>query len=157
MLMRRFMLLAVMLVALLAVGAVAASGHEEPDDEMEEVELETDLSGDEEVPAGDPDGSGEAELDIDVAAGEVCFEIEWEDIAAPTAAHIHEAPAGDSGPAVVGLFGPGDVEDDDEFEACVAADGGTFERIVDDPGAFYVNVHNDEYPGGAIRGQLMAD
>ena len=34
---------------------------------------------------------------------------------------------------------------------------GIVQRILDDPEGFYVNVHNAEYPAGAIRGQLELD
>jgi hypothetical protein len=34
------------------------------------------------------------------------------------------------------------------------ANGGTVAQILAKPQDFYVNVHNAEFPGGAIRGQL---
>ena len=34
------------------------------------------------------------------------------------------------------------------------ADPALLEKIKATPGAYYVNLHNSRYPGGAIRGQL---
>jgi len=36
------------------------------------------------------------------------------------------------------------------------AEQGIVQRILNDPASFYVNVHNIEFPMGAIRGQLGA-
>jgi hypothetical protein len=33
-------------------------------------------------------------------------------------------------------------------------EGGIVQRILNNPDSFYVNVHNPEYPAGAVRGQL---
>ena len=37
---------------------------------------------------------------------------------------------------------------------CVEVDRDLAEAIAADPRGYYVNVHNAEFPGGAIRGQL---
>ncbi len=113
-----------------------------------------DLSGDQEVPGpGDPDGLGYAELRIDPAGGQVCAYIAVEEIAEPTAAHIHAGAEGVAGGVVVTLPTPTAGEVDD----CVdGLDEATLQAIVDDPAGYYVNVHNAEYQDGAIRGQLGA-
>jgi len=36
----------------------------------------------------------------------------------------------------------------------VTADRELILAIIQDPGAYYFNVHNATYPGGALRGQL---
>jgi len=67
-----------------------------------------------------------------------------------TAAHIHEAPAGAPGPVVVTLAPP----TSGESSGCVSADRELIVEILRDPAAYYVNVHNAEFPAGAVRGQL---
>ncbi len=70
------------------------------------------------------------------------------------AAHIHEAPAGVNGPVVFALAFPTGGQAAD----CLTVPGGLSTQEVSDilamPTGFYVNVHNGEYPDGAVRGQL---
>ena len=66
------------------------------------------------------------------------------------AAHIHIAPAGSPGPVVIPL--PPDSATGGS--GCVTADRDLVKAIIKDPGAYYFNVHNATYPGGALRGQL---
>lgn len=111
------------------------------------------LSGAEEAPGpGDPDGSGTAILRLNPGTEQVCFSIFVEDITLPaSASHIHLAPVGVAGPVVVGLAGP----DANGFASgCVQAPREGILAIIQDPGAYYVNVHNSDFPGGAVRGQL---
>ena len=72
-----------------------------------------------------------------------------QDIAAPTMAHIHKGAAGSDGSVVVTLNITGN--DGDE---CSALQRDLAKAIVAAPGDYYVNVHNAEFPKGAIRGQL---
>src|SRR6266508_6638528 len=64
------------------------------------------LTGAQEVPAADPDGSGTASLTLNPGQGEICFELSVSGIAPATASHIHRAPAGVAGPVVVPLTPP---------------------------------------------------
>jgi hypothetical protein len=132
------------------------------------------LTGEKEVPGpGDPDGSGWARVDVRPQRGEVCFEVAWEDISAPTAAHIHFGTRDVAGPVVVGLFMTSESPDQPptlpETITAVAGcsdevtvpEGAPFDspkdllRAIDrHPSRYYVNVHNLDYPAGAIRGQL---
>jgi len=113
--------------------------------------LATTLTGAAEVPGpGDPDGSGTATIRLNVGQGEVCFELAVSGIAPATASHIHVAPAGVPGPVVVPLAPP----TSGTSSGCVAADPDLIKNIVKNPQDYYVNVHNAEFPGGALRGQL---
>jgi hypothetical protein len=109
------------------------------------------LTGDAEVPGpGDPDGTGEAFVTLNPGLREVCFQISVSHIAPATAAHIHEAPEGVAGPIVVGLIPP----TSGFSSGCVHADRDLINDIIQNPSEFYVNVHNAEFPAGAVRGQL---
>ena len=37
---------------------------------------------------------------------------------------------------------------------CVSADSDTIDAVLANPRSFYVNVHNAEFPGGAVQGSL---
>jgi hypothetical protein len=110
------------------------------------------LSGANEVPPADPDGSGSAAITLNVGQGTVCWNYNVQNIGTSyTGAHIHRAPAGMNGPVVVPLTLP-DVSGN--ASGCRTADPALIQAIIDVPQNYYVNVHNSEFPGGAIRGQL---
>ena len=112
--------------------------------------LHATLTGAAEVPeSGDPDGSGTAEVILDSAEGMVCFTIEVENIAEAAGAHIHTGAAGTAGPPVVDFDVP-----NNGLSGCVDADAAVIDDIRSSPSEYYVNVHNAEYAGGAVRGQL---
>lgn len=112
---------------------------------------------------GDPNGRGEAYVfGIDGDASTLCYVLTVDGIAPATAAHIHEAAAGANGPVVANLAAPGDGNAGDcltEGEAGKFPGNppGIVAEILAHPGDYYVNVHNAEYPGGAVRGQLAAE
>jgi CHRD domain-containing protein len=147
---RKLVLLAVA-AALVVTGGLSFAGVSGDDGDR----LVAELSGAEEVPGpGDEDGTGRAKVTL--GEDEACFKIRWEDIGAPTAAHIHEGEEGVAGPIVVPLFvGTSPLPDTiTKVAGCAPADPAVIDAIEDDPGAYYVNVHNADFPGGAIRGQL---
>lgn len=102
-------------------------------------------------PTTDPDGTGHANFRVNVGQSQVCYDITVEKIAPATAAHIHKGAAGASGPPVVMLKAPGA---DGKVKDCATADAAVVKDILQNPGDYYVNVHNAEFGGGAIRGQL---
>src|SRR5215207_372391 len=111
-----------------------------------------DLTGEAEVNAqgvpnqGDLDGSGTARLTINPGLGKVCWTIEVTGVEPITAAHIHIAPTTLPGPVVVPLS--------PYTGGCTAVNRDLALAIILDPSGYYVNVHNDPYPAGALRGQL---
>ena len=98
---------------------------------------------------GDADGDGMVWMDF--TNDELCYTIQVDNIAAATAAHIHEAPEGVPGPVFQDLKAP----DAQGFaEECIAMDPAKIAEILAHPQRFYVNVHNADFPAGAVRGQL---
>lgn len=100
----------------------------------------------------DTDGAGHATFKIDAAKNEVCYTAMVEKIGAASAAHIHKGAAGASGPPVVPMKAP---DASGKSAGCATADAAVVKDILANPAGYYVNVHNAEFPGGAIRGQLM--
>ncbi len=75
------------------------------------------------------------------------------------AAHIHEGVRGKNGPVVAALAWPQDGQAGDCISEATEGkfptkEAGIVQRILKNPQNFYVNVHNPEFPAGAIRGQL---
>jgi hypothetical protein len=103
---------------------------------------------------GDPDGSGSATVTLDPETGEACWSLTAEDIGPVLQSHIHVGAEGEAGDVVVPL----DVDGFEESsEGCVSdQDADVLQSIIDDPAGYYVNLHTEEFPAGAIRGQLMA-
>lgn len=75
------------------------------------------------------------------------------------AAHIHEGARGSNGPVVAALAWPqggqaGDCLTEGEPGKFPTGEFGIVQRILNNPARFYVNIHNAEFPAGAVRGQL---
>jgi CHRD domain-containing protein len=101
---------------------------------------------------GDPDGTGSAQITLNVGHATVCWATTVANITLPaTASHIHEAPVGRAGPIVVPLSAP---DASGHASGCTTADPELIQAIVDHPEEYYVNVHTTDFPAGAIRGQL---
>ncbi|MEO7711859.1 MAG: CHRD domain-containing protein [Gemmatimonadaceae bacterium] len=110
------------------------------------------LTGASEVPGpGDPDGTGTARVTVNAGQGLVCYELRVANIAPATAAHIHEAPAGTAGPVRVTLKAPSTGMS----SGCVTVSREFAKELAADPSDYYVNVHNAQFPAGAVRGQLQ--
>ena len=116
--------------------------------------LRAGLNGGNEVDSeGDADGSGKARIRLRPAAMKVCWTVSWENISQPQAAHIHKGNRSESGPVVVNLF----LEPQEGSEATGCEEDVArplIRRIKNHPRNYYVNVHTEDFPAGAIRGQL---
>lgn len=160
------------LIGLAVWAPLAHAGHLNP-------VLETNLVGVEEVAAdaakkgmmaGDPDARGHATvfgIDGDQNKGTLCYAIVVNNKLAELnqapgngrAAHIHEGAAGSNGPVVAALAWPqngqaGDCISESTEGKFPTKEAGIVQRILKNPQNFYINVHNTEFPAGAIRGQL---
>jgi CHRD domain len=101
---------------------------------------------------GDPNGKGSFSAIFD--GGKLCYGVTAGNIEDPVAAHIHRAKAGRNGDVVVTLAHPASG-DPGASSACTDVGSELAGQIRDNPKRFYVNVHTESFPGGAIRGQLF--
>ena len=133
----------------LAAGAALLSA---PASSQNGRKFETALSGAAEAPdPGDNDGGGTAGLTIDPGQGRICYSLRVSNIDPATMAHIHKAGVGEAGPVVVALKAPSGGSS----EACATVGRELALDILRSPVNYYVNVHNEPFPKGAIRGQLV--
>jgi hypothetical protein len=129
------------LPAMVATPATAAAGGRP---------LTARLTGPVEVPPGDPHGTGRFTATVNSGKGEVCYTLTVAHIAPANAAHIHKGAVGVAGPVVVPLTPP----TSGSSKGCATVDKALAKDLIQNPSAYYVNVHNAAYPPGAIRGQL---
>jgi hypothetical protein len=112
-------------------------------------------------PHGNAD-RGSARLTINPGQEEVCWTFGAITLTAgealPHVAHIHRAPPGVAGPVVVDIFGTATSAPAPTSyptgTTCVHGDRDVLTAILRDPGAYYLNLHNAEHPGGVMRAQL---
>ena len=136
---------ALSIAALGAVGLFVGAGIAA----AEERSFDISLSG---ADGGDPDGTGQGTVTIDSETNQVSWEISVSNIDEPTAMHIHEGAAGQSGGVAVPLT----VEKDSagNLVGLTNAPAEVVQAILASPAGYYVNIHNGEHRGGAVRGQL---
>ena len=110
------------------------------------------LDGEHDVPAGDPDGYGTFSASFN--GTKLCYGLQVVKIGPPIAAHIHKAPVGQNGPISVQLNVPstGAIAGS---TGCKTLSTSRANAIKATPGAYYVNVHTNAFPNGAVRGQLF--
>jgi hypothetical protein len=118
-----------------------------------------DLSGEVEVPPGDPDGRGSARVTIE--QDQLCFTLmDVQGVAPIAAGHIHPGGPGEVGPALIPLLDEPEGLPTEQLsnseQRCVDVEPALLSEVRSNPGQFYVNLHNADFPAGAIRGQLAA-
>ena len=152
--------LAKIIVLLTAVGALAALSAVPAQATGNVQHLRTFMTGAQEAPGpGDPDGLGI--FSAVTTPHSLCYVITAKRIAPAAAAHIHAAPAGVPGDIVVGLEAPTSGFAMDCISTVPEAENTTetltmseLAAIRANPSDYYVNVHNEPFQAGAIRGQL---
>jgi hypothetical protein len=101
--------------------------------------------------SGDEDGTGHIQMGLYPTKNKICYRltVDTNTVSQPTAAHLHEAPAGSAGPARLGLKKPGG--DGSARECRRGLSSGFIRKIKRNPEGYYVDVHTQD---GAVRGQL---
>ncbi len=119
---------------------------------VEEVRLTAAADGRQEVPGpGDPDGTAAGDFALR-GDDQLCYRVQATNITLPlNGMHIHRGAAGVAGPIVVTLD-PTAVNS--STETCTEVDPALLDEIAANPGGFYLNLHNADFPQGAVRGQL---
>lgn len=136
--------------------------------------LAASLRGANEVPvAGGPavgDKDGAAVQFVKVKGDKVSVAVAWRGTGKPTALHIHQGAKGTNGGIKVdfggligkesGLIGKekgkgnGASKGHSLTGTVTVKDRALLNALKADPSSFYANLHTDEFPGGAVRGQL---
>jgi hypothetical protein len=104
---------------------------------------------------GAGDGNGRGSFSGIFKGDTLCYGLNVANIGKPIAAHIHKAPRGESGDVVVTLKHPRSGNPGASSQ-CVDVDADVADDIRSNPSGFYVNVHNEKFPNGAIRGQIFS-
>jgi hypothetical protein len=113
------------------------------------------LTGSQEVPARAVPGFGNATVTFDATRQNVTVTITVTNLGSPiNNFHIHEAPAGVNGPVVVDIIGQGGAFVNGTMNGTFAINAAVAQRLLQNPSNFYVNVHTNQFAGGAVRGQL---
>ena len=98
---------------------------------------------------GDPDGSGRASVTVHLGRELLCVAVTTSGTAPVTSVHVHEASATSTEPIVTA---PAPASDGSP--ACFGVDHRVLRKVRTDPAGHYVEVHNAEFPDGALRGSL---
>jgi hypothetical protein len=117
------------------------------------------LKGTNEVPVkggpkvGDKDGIAVARMRIQ--GDKVYYYFSWKGIGTPIMGHVHEGVAGKNGDVKIPFFGKKLPGGRNYTSGTVTVkDQALLKRIEEHPERFYFNLHTDEFPGGAVRGQV---
>jgi len=121
----------------------------------------TPMSGAEECNAsgcgvGDPDGTATGSITVNVGQQRVCWEFtNVSNLTPQHRGHIHKAPAGTNGGIVVDFFNL-PVGQQGPLTGCTTAvlTRALLLDIIQHPSEYYLNLHNEFFPAGAVRGQL---
>jgi hypothetical protein len=135
-------LCALTLTGVVAVAGVAGAQSSGP--------LTAALSGKKELKGGAANGKGT--FTARWQEGKLCYTLKFSGISQPLDAHIHRGDAKTDGPIVVPLKPR--FTSAGAAAKCVTVKSSLRSAIRRNPGNYYANVHTQEYPAGAIRGQL---
>ena len=108
------------------------------------------LNGDNVPGAADTDGWGRARIGIHRTTHQLCTDLEVRSIGSVTSVQIYRGGPGAAGDPVARIERP----DDNDSWDCKQVGEALAEEIESNPSAFYVEVRTEEFPNGAIRGQL---
>jgi len=111
------------------------------------------LTGAQQVPPVETQGSGMAHLTYNSATREVTWSITFSKLSsAPTMAHFHNGAKGANGPVVIWLSTKGQAPTS-PFKGNATLTPEQAEQFM--AGDWYINLHTKDHPAGEIRGQVV--
>jgi hypothetical protein len=113
--------------------------------------IQTDLSGQNEVPPVASSSAGSASLTVNNMTMAVVLAAKTIDLDDAIAGHIHTGAAGTNGPVIVALAQ--NLVDSSNWSGSTDFTSGQYAALL--AGDLYVNIHSAVNPGGEIRGQLI--
>ena len=115
------------------------------------IRFEIALSGAEQVPPADTEGTGVLTAEFDTRTRQFSWTVRYDSLTGPpTAAHFHgPAEAGFNGPVALPIDPP--LNDPLVGQAILSLELTGY--LLD--GLLYINIHSAAFPGGEIRGQLV--
>jgi hypothetical protein len=113
---------------------------------------------------GELGATADAFVRVDALRGVIDYELDFSDVTGPFAEapgfHIHVGEADENGPIVVFLATGGEVAAAEgqvlsgTFTEDDLPEDSTFRELLDDPEGYYLNLHSEDFPAGAVRAQL---
>lgn len=107
------------------------------------------INGAQETPPSGSAATGTAELWLSEPENVLTYEVDTVGLVAPAAAHLHAGAVGVAGPILVGLNGSSP-------RFCGVASLTASDVTTLKSGGTYLNFHTTAFPGGEIRGQVLA-
>jgi CHRD domain len=101
--------------------------------------------------------TGSASITANDATNQICGTFSWSGVASPVAfGHIHEGQKGvvENPGFTVNLFGPDLSGAPNPVTGCTILPGTVIDEMARTSAFFNVVIHNQQFPGGALRGQL---
>lgn len=116
------------------------------------------LSGQEEVPPTNSQGTGMAEFTV--VGQTIEYTVNASNIQGVTGGHIDAGKPGENGPIIATLFKNDSPTNGVSKTGTITADSGAFQYVTDlttpmNDGETYVNIHTVQNPDGEIRGQIQ--
>lgn len=99
---------------------------------------------------GDPDGTGVLKYTIGADEGKFCYELSVANISPAAVATLNVGSRGTNGQVVATLQAP----TKNSSANCINLDADRISDITRNPAGYYVIVQTEEFPNGAVRGQL---
>ena len=111
---------------------------------------------------GDPDGSAVGTFTLNDGTGGTTgfavFNLTLANLDFPLSAyHVHQAPATTTGGVFLGFGNPETIRTGNLLAGTVSGlSSSAIDTILANPSGFYLNIHNAQFGGGAVRDQLAA-